>query len=643
MTDTSQVNTSSLSFKKIALLVFIFIVLVAAWIVSQFSINNYKADIEKAVSAATGLPVSISNIAHSMSAPGKIQLQKIEIGDGKDVSITVNAFSINVDVWKLLSKDVFIKHFSIENISVLLTDAGLETINKATASNQADDGNIDEADEVIQLPINSFAIETARIEPVNIQLQTGGNVIEVSDITFSLADMVFVKNGTFDINDVQLSLKTVARRIGYNDFDLNKIKSKLVVNEGIAEVQSFNAKVFNGDLDVRLQYGLVSNDGVTVNEIALNEMVVVVNDALFKELGISPESSGGSSEPPARGESNLPMDVYIEKLIVKDADIDVEKPNLIISRGLNVTANNLLLSEMIERWTTRSLTAEFSADVLEVDGKNLGKPEGKILWYRSDINIQKLKLSGGLADLDVMGSSAIDTGMTVLKLKQLDIDLAKLEKLVGKLPVKSEGTMGITGTFSLPLKEEDPDKLLAAIDGNFSASGNQLQFDGIDLDGSISGLKDSQETGLIDIGGVILTGPVGLIAGQMLDLGSGAITTSGGKTLINAMEANGTIKAGKVELDNTAFATKQHRMAFKGGIDIVQQSFEDFTFAILDGKGCASVEQSLSGSISKPVSAVTQTLLGNAMGQLMNLAKKASLDGGKCSVFYAGNVAQPGA
>lgn len=89
-------------------------------------------------------------------------------------------------------------------------------------------------------------------------------------------------------------------------------------------------------------------------------------------------------------------------------------------------------------------------------------------------------------------------------------------------------------------------------------------------------------------------------------------------------------------------ATKQNRIALKGGLDFVNGRFDDVTVALIDAKGCAKLKQKISGPFEKPVVEKPNILLSLA-GPALALLKKGRglLPGGECEVIYAGSVAPP--
>jgi AsmA protein len=89
-------------------------------------------------------------------------------------------------------------------------------------------------------------------------------------------------------------------------------------------------------------------------------------------------------------------------------------------------------------------------------------------------------------------------------------------------------------------------------------------------------------------------------------------------------------------------ATNENRIALQGGLDFVNDQFDEVTMALVDTKGCVRVQQKIRGTFQNPAvekSSVVTSLAGPAL----RLLKKGRdlLRGGHCDVFYAGSVAAP--
>jgi len=101
------------------------------------------------------------------------------------------------------------------------------------------------------------------------------------------------------------------------------------------------------------------------------------------------------------------------------------------------------------------------------------------------------------------------------------------------------------------------------------------------------------------------------------------------------------VERGIAQAKDVAMATNENRIALVGGLDFVNERFNDVTVAVVDGKGCAKMRQKIHGPFRKP-EVEKVSVLKTAAGPLLSVFKQAGkLLGGQCEVFYAGSVAPP--
>jgi uncharacterized protein involved in outer membrane biogenesis len=205
-------------------------------------------------------------------------------------------------------------------------------------------------------------------------------------------------------------------------------------------------------------------------------------------------------------------------------------------------------------------------------------------------------------------------------------------------PIAASGLMDFTADLSMHGKTLEEMKRSSA--GEASLRGGNLVLQAGDMDREFAKYKASQKFSLIDVGAFFLVGPLGLAITKGYDF-AGALHDSGGSTQIRAVVSRWTVNDGVATAQDVALVTPQNRIAMKGGLNFGAARFEDFTVALLNGKGCASVSQTIHGPFAKPEvdkPNVLEVLSGPAR-HLLNKAKH--LLGGKCAVFYTGSLPQP--
>lgn len=170
---------------------------------------------------------------------------------------------------------------------------------------------------------------------------------------------------------------------------------------------------------------------------------------------------------------------------------------------------------------------------------------------------------------------------------------------------------------------------------------NGLVIEGIDLDDALDSFASTQRFNLIDVGAVFLAGPIGLVASRgyaftgMLDGGSG-------QTRIDQMRSDWTVESGRARAEDVAFRTDENRIALTGALDFNDYRFDDITVAVIDGDGCATIEQAITGPFAEP-DIESPNILELIAGPLLDLVERGAelIAGGDCELFYTGQIRHP--
>jgi uncharacterized protein involved in outer membrane biogenesis len=202
-----------------------------------------------------------------------------------------------------------------------------------------------------------------------------------------------------------------------------------------------------------------------------------------------------------------------------------------------------------------------------------------------------------------------------------------------------EGAMDFSAILSMQGKTVS--EMTQTANGDASLRGKDLTLIGSDLDQEFARYESSQHFDLVDVGAVIFAGPVGLAITKGYDFAS-ILKESGGTSAIRTLVSEWKIEHGVAHAQDVAMATNENRLALRGGLDFANERFDDLSLTLLDSKGCAKVEQKISGPFQKPVVEQPNILMALA-GPALKLLKKGRdiLPGGECEVIYAGSVAPP--
>jgi uncharacterized protein involved in outer membrane biogenesis len=203
----------------------------------------------------------------------------------------------------------------------------------------------------------------------------------------------------------------------------------------------------------------------------------------------------------------------------------------------------------------------------------------------------------------------------------------------------AEGTMDFTAKLST--HGDTVDEIKHAMTGTISMRGEHLVVHGRDLDQEFSRFESSQSFNLVDVGAFFIAGPFGLAVTKGYNFAS-VFQGSEGNSEISTLVSDWRVEHGVAQAHDVALATGEHRVALHGGLDFVNEKFNDVTVALVDAEGCAKVRQTIRGRFQDP-EVEQPSILKSLTGPVRKLIKMGRdlFPGGECEMFYEGSVAPP--
>ena len=199
----------------------------------------------------------------------------------------------------------------------------------------------------------------------------------------------------------------------------------------------------------------------------------------------------------------------------------------------------------------------------------------------------------------------------------------------------------ITGPLSLTMKintlGKDWKTMVDNLNGIVELNGQDLTFYGFDADEIMEKFKRSQSFNLVDLGAVMLAGPVGIAVTKGTDFARILAFNSGKKTFIKNLISHWNIKNGIFNIKDAAFSTTKNRFASKGFIDFSKENL-DLELALLNKKGCSVFSQAVSGNLNSPTLGKVK-VMGTILSPVTNLVD--DVLGTDCDVFYSGSLKHP--
>jgi AsmA protein len=192
-------------------------------------------------------------------------------------------------------------------------------------------------------------------------------------------------------------------------------------------------------------------------------------------------------------------------------------------------------------------------------------------------------------------------------------------------------------TADLSMRGFNSREMIRTANGEASLRGKAIDIAIGNLDQKLSRYESSQNFNLVDVGAFFIAGPLGTAVTKGFNFAS-IFQGTEGSTHIGILVSQWKVENGIAHAQDVAMATQENRLAMKGALDFVNREFDAVTVAVLDKKGCAKVEQKVSGPFGKPEIAKPNVLasLAGPIGGVLDRALK--LVGAKCAVFYDGSV-----
>lgn len=192
---------------------------------------------------------------------------------------------------------------------------------------------------------------------------------------------------------------------------------------------------------------------------------------------------------------------------------------------------------------------------------------------------------------------------------------------------------------SLTMQGTGLDELRQSLSGTLSLRGQSLTLRGIDLDEELEDFESTQNFSLADAGALFFAGPLGLVVTKGYDYAS-LFQKSDSNSTISRLISDWTVANAIAQPQDVALATEENIMALQGELDLHNRQFSDMTIAVLDARGCATVQQVITGPFSEPEIAKVGFLMALAAPAISLIKQGAELLPGdvdeECEPFYAG-------
>jgi len=335
-------------------------------------------------------------------------------------------------------------------------------------------------------------------------------------------------------------------------------------------------------------------------------------------------------------------------------------------KKLAISDGSLLYSDLRSGGKTEWEGIDIMVERLSVGGTPGGNPL-KALSFAGDIRCRAIKAGDltfadvamkatgakGVVDVSQAGKSVLGgsgsgtlhadfTGDEPRYRILLSVTGLKIQDLLRGSP-NSKGLEGLADlSADLTAKGKIASEVKRSLSGQASLSGENIVLHGLDIDDLVSSLQRSRRFSLVDVGAFFLAGPMGPVLTRGYRFADLYQESRGGQGIIAKLVSVWKIGNGVAEAVDVAMATKERRIAMKGGLNFIDNRFEDAVVAVIDRRGCVVLSQKVRGPFGAPEIG-TISILRSLTRPVTNLVKSALklFDGGPCDVFYSGSVPPP--
>lgn len=293
-------------------------------------------------------------------------------------------------------------------------------------------------------------------------------------------------------------------------------------------------------------------------------------------------------------------------------------------------------------WHDLSLTAQISCGTMRTEefvaasGLKLS-----LIVKESGFELKPLLMSvfGGQGSGSIQADFA---GAVPLYHVRYSLSQFRLEEFIKTLSPDKVAAGAMDFSVNLEMQGETVNDLKQNMTGEISLQGKGLTLYGKDLDQEFSRFESSQNFNLVDVGALFFAGPLGLVVTKGYNFASVLQGAQGGSSEIPILVSTWKVEDGVARARDVAMATNENRIALKGGLDFVNERFDEVTVALIDANGCAKVQQKIRGTFQERLIEKPNVLKALA-GPVLELLKKgaALFSDEKCEVFYSGLVAPP--
>lgn len=386
-----------------------------------------------------------------------------------------------------------------------------------------------------------------------------------------------------------------------------------------------------GEADVGLSLWQLLRQRVSISRLTLRDVKLEIERSRDGRFNFSVDGQGTGEIPALR----------LNRLSLTDASFSYT--NRDTNKAISANQCSLVSRDL-------QLSAGAAADVMQHLAM---QAEGNCASIRNDLFVGtdlRWSMTGGqgrftfapvtMQVLSGLGAGSVEAGFTE-KVPSYRVRYAvtglHLDELFESVSPGKKGTGFLDLTLDLTMRGYDALELTRTAQGEASLRGKDLEVAIGNLDEKLKRFESSQNFNLVDLGAFLIAGPLGTAVTKGYNFAN-VFREAEGNTTIRTLVSQWQVEDGIARARDVAFATQENRLAMKGRLDFVRKSFDDVTMAVLDGQGCAVIEQKIRGPFNAP-EIVKPNMIASLTGPFSNVIRGAKkVVGVQCEVFYEGSI-----
>ena len=442
----------------------------------------------------------------------------------------------------------------------------------------------------------------------------------------------------FDIKKLDATIENFLPRLEINSGNYRISESILGFN---MKFDQFKTDFMGGKFNFSAEYNTSKYQPFYIKmKAGFNK--VYLSELFFSQDDTIPQSLSGKLSGSFFTEFQFPTDSTVLKFIkIKNAELVYEySKDTIITKNLELELNKIYFNDKIN---SNPLATLYTNGRVKSDNIKSGSFNFRDLnFYLNvingdyEINSKTVSIFGDDAKGQVKITAAPFADTPKFNITYNDISFLA-EKMLSAFNENQVINGPLEISFNISSAGSDWDTIVSNMEGKINLSGKNLVLSGFDADEIIDKFKRSQSFNLVDLGAVLLAGPVGIAVTKGTDFARIFVLNSGKSTNIVEMASNWTIKDGVFSIEDAAFATYKNRIALTGSIGFSKSNL-DLTIALLNTNGCSIFSQEVYGNLNNPTIGKVK-VVSTMLAPVTNLVD--NVTGKDCVVFYNGVVIHP--